>query len=187
VISSAHRRWIAINALLVTALINAVLNTGIAWLSAGGRTRIPLWSTPIVGGPSTLTDTAGTLFILPLITTIILSAAVQRELRRGRLDPLRCRGGLETLRLCLPPRSVPRGAVLGTICFALLAPPVLALLLATGFGNVSTGAFVGYRAIFGVVYGTLVTPLIAVLAIGSGIGGQSTPIPASSARQSIGS
>jgi len=180
--SSAHRRWIVINALLVTALINAVVNAGIAWLSAGGRSRIPLWATPIVGGPSTLTDTAGTLFILPLTTTIILTAVVQRELRRGRLDPLRCRGGLETLRVCLPPRSVARGAVLGAICFLLLAPAVLALLLATGFGDISTGAFVGYKAIFGVVYGTLVTPLIAVLAIGSGIGGEPGPLPAASAR-----
>src|SRR5437763_14758368 len=180
--SSAHRRWIAINALLVTALINAVVNAGIAWLSAGGRSRIPLWSPPFVGGPSTLTDTAGTLFILPLTTTIILTAVVRLELRRGRLEPLACRGGLETLRLCLPPRSVARGAVLGTICFVLLAPPVLAVLVATGFGDISTGAFVGYKAIFGVVYGTLVTPLIALLAIGSGIAGKPGPIPASYAQ-----
>lgn len=164
------------NALLVTAVINAVVNAGMAWLSAGGRSRIPLWSTPFVGGPSTLTDTAGTLFILPLITTIILTAVVRRELRRGRLDPLTCRGGIETLRLYLPPRPVGRGAVLGAICFVLLAPPVLALLLATGFGDISTGAFVVYKAIFGVLYGTLMTPLIAVLAIGSGVGRAPEPI-----------
>ena len=80
--SSAHRRWIVINALLVTALINAVVNAGIAWLSAGGRSRIPLWATPIVGGPSTLTDTAGTLFILPLTTTIIPDAIVAQRFYR---------------------------------------------------------------------------------------------------------
>lgn len=114
--TASHRRWIVINAILVTAVINAVLNGLIAWATAAGRSRIPLWSTPLVGGPSTVTDTVGTLFILPLTTTLILTAVVRLELRRGRLEPLRCRGGLETLRLYLPPNSLARGAALGTLC-----------------------------------------------------------------------
>jgi hypothetical protein len=180
--SASHRRWIVINAVAVTALVNAVVNGLIAWATAGGRSRIPLWSTPLVGGPSTVNDTAGTRFILPLTTTIILTAVVRQELRRGRLEPLRCRGGLETLRLYLPPKSLARGAVLGAMCFVLLAPPTLAVVLATDFGDISTRAFVVYKVIFGVVYGLLVTPLIAVLAIGSGGVGETAPPPPVNAR-----
>jgi hypothetical protein len=171
--TASHRRWIVINAILVTALINAVLNGLIAWATAAGRSRIPLWSTPLLGGPSTVTDTVGTLFILPLTTTLILTAVVRLELRRGRLEPLRCRGGLETLRLCLPPNSLARGAALGALCLVVLAPLAVAVVLAADFGDISTRAFVVYKVIFGVVLGLLVTPLIAVLAIGSG--GGSTP------------
>src|SRR5689334_13138377 len=135
--SASHRRWILINAILVTAEVNAVLGCLIACATAGGRSRIPPWSTPLVGAPSTVIDTAATLFILPLTTTIILSAVVRMELRRGRLEPLRCRGGLETLRLYLPPRSLARGAVLGALCFVLLAPPAVAVVLAADFGDIS--------------------------------------------------
>ena len=51
----------------------------------------------------------------------------------------------------------------------------LAVVLATDFGDISTRAFVVYKVIFGVVYGLLVTPLIAVLAIGSGGVGETAP------------
>ena len=165
--TNVHRRWIIVNAVIMTAVINAIVNAGIAWLSAIGRSRVPLWAAPLAGGPSTVTDTAGTLFLLPLFTTIILTAVIGLELRRGRLTPLRYRGGLETLRRVLPPKTVARGAALGAICFVLLAPPALALVIGLDFGDISVGAFVGYKAIFGVLYGLAVTPLIAVLAIGS--------------------
>ena len=57
------RRWVLLNALLVTAVINTVLNAGIAWLGIRGMDEVPLWDTRET---SLVTDTVGTLFLLLL-------------------------------------------------------------------------------------------------------------------------
>src|SRR6266852_97693 len=85
---ATHRRWILLNAIAITAVANLVINAAVAWISAAGRTHVPLWATPIIGGPSTITDTVGTLVVLPLITNLLVTTAVRRDLRHGRLTPL---------------------------------------------------------------------------------------------------
>ena len=45
----------------ITASDPAGTNAGIAWVSAMGTTGVPLWATPIIAGPSTITDTVGTV------------------------------------------------------------------------------------------------------------------------------
>ncbi len=42
-----HRRWILGNAVLGAAVVNLVVNAGIAWLSVRGRRTVPLWSLPL--------------------------------------------------------------------------------------------------------------------------------------------
>jgi hypothetical protein len=159
-----HRRWIVFNAVVVTAVMNVVLNSVIAWLSLGGRPSVPLWSVPLAGGPGILTDTIGTLFLLPLTTSLLCTTSVWHELRRGRLLPLRG-SDVWCAITRLPARRLPQGLVLGTLSALLLGPPLVLLMHALGVGDVSGQAFMIYKVSFAVGLGVLVTPLIAARAM----------------------
>lgn len=159
-----HRRWIVVNAVLVTAVVNLALNSAIAWLSVSGRRTVPLWSVPLVGGPSTLTDTIGTLFVLPMTTSLLCTTSVWHELRSRRLTPLRG-SDLWCAIARLPARRLRQGLVLGTLSVLLLGPPLVLLMYALGVGELSSQAFMVYKVSFAVGLGALVTPLIAARAM----------------------
>jgi hypothetical protein len=165
---AAHRRWILLNAIAITAAVNLVLNAGIAWLSAAGMSGIPVWATPIIGGPSTITDAVGTIFLLPLITTLLVTAAVRRDLSRGRLTPLYFTGSGPAIIRALPRNTARRGIALGAVCVAALAPAAVAILIATDPGDLSVANFVLYKATLGIALGALVTPAIALCAMACG-------------------
>lgn len=157
------RRWILVNAVAITAMVNLVVNAAVAWLTTIGVRRVPLWATPIVGGPSTIADTLGTLFVLPLVTCVLVSAAVRRDVRAGRLLPLE-RGRWRRLSH-LPVGAIQRGLVLGSICLAALSAPTVAVLLVVHLGNLSDAQFVLFKALFAVALGLVATPVIAVAAL----------------------
>jgi hypothetical protein len=150
---------------VITAFVNAALNGLIAWGSAAKEDSIDLWSAPLVGGPSTITDTVGTFFILPLVTTLLITTVVWHELKTGGLAPLRrsTEGGWLIGRL--PKTRLRRGVYFGALCAALFAPVAVVLLVATDFGDISRGSFVLYKVIFGVALGAIVTPVIAIAAL----------------------
>jgi hypothetical protein len=168
-LSPAQRRWIYVNALLVTAVINLLVNAGIAWLSSAGEHRVPLWSVPLVEKPSTVIDTVGTFFLLPLITCLLMTTAVRYEIGSGRLLPLESSGAARALLDRLPRTRFRRGAVLGALCVVALGPVAILVLSAIDFSGITTGQFVLYKAALGVVLGALVTPVIAMLAMADGV------------------
>jgi hypothetical protein len=161
--AAEHRRWLFINAVVITAFINAGLSALIAWGSAASEDDVPLWAAPLVGGPSTGVDTIGTLFILPFLTTVILTTVIWHELREGRLAPLtRPPSGVVAK---APPTRIRRGAYFGALCVAVLALPAVIVLAIVDPGDITVGHFVLYKAIFGVVLGAIVTPPIALTAL----------------------
>jgi hypothetical protein len=164
-LTSEHRRWLLLNALVITAFVNAALNGLIAWGSAAKEDSIHLWAAPLVGGPSTITDTVGTFFILPLVTTLLITTVIWHELKTGGLAPLRrsAEGGWLIGRL--PKTRLRRGIYFGALCVVLLAPVAVVLLVAIDFGDISVGSFVLYKVIFGVALGAIVTPVIAIAAL----------------------
>jgi hypothetical protein len=164
-LAAEHRRWLLVNAVVIAALINAALNALIAWGSAASEDEVPLWAAPLVGGPSTITDTVGTLFILPFLTTLAITTVAWHEMREGKLAPLVVDRSADRLLAQLPARRARRGAYFGVLCTVLLAPVAVVLLIAFDFGDISVGDFVLYKAIFGVVLGALVTPPIAIAAL----------------------
>jgi hypothetical protein len=160
-----HRRWLLINAVVIAAIVNGILNALIAWGSAASEDEIPLWAAPLVGGPSTIVDTVGTLFILPFLTTVIVTSVAWHEMREGKLAPLMIDRNADPLLARLPGRRARRGAYFGLLTVVLLAPVSVVLLIAFDFGDISVGDFVLYKAIFGVLLGLVVTPPIAVAAM----------------------
>jgi hypothetical protein len=160
---SEHRRWLLLNTIVISAVVNAILNALIAWGSAASEDEVPLWAVPLAEGPSLITDTIGTFFILPFLTTLVVTTAVWHELQEGRLAPLKRR--TEGLFAHLPRTRVRRGAYFGAITTLVLSPPAVLALVLRDPGDVSVGDFVLFKAIFGVVLGALVTPPIALAAM----------------------
>src|SRR5437763_1518036 len=107
-----NRRWVIVNALGVTAVINVVVNLGVAWLGTRGAHSVALWATPLKR-PSTIADTVGTTFVLPFMTTIFCTRAVQREIRTGRIPPLPHESDVRRFIGRLPRRVLPRALRIG--------------------------------------------------------------------------
>jgi hypothetical protein len=156
-----HRRWILINALLITAFVNLAINGLIAWFSIRSQHAVPIWGLPGPGKTNVMTDSLGTLFFLPFFTCATCTTAVWAQVRGGRLPRLEA--------LAVPRRlahgRLRRGAVLGAITAALLSPIVIAVLAVAQLGSMSPTEFVVYKMVLGVALGAAVTPVIAVLAL----------------------
>jgi hypothetical protein len=171
-----HRRWVVVNALLATALINLVVNGVFAWLFTRGQSDVPFWARPL-SETSTLGDTLGTIFVLPLVTGLLATTAVWIELRNGaltRVDPLEpYRGWLRRL----PPPRLRRAVAYGAIAFVLLAAPVAAVLALVDFGTLTCGQFIAFKVAFAIVLGALVTPLIAIVAMTDDVDSDPTAPP----------
>jgi hypothetical protein len=160
---SEHRRWLFLNTIVIAAVVNAALSALIAWISAANEDEIPLMAAPLIEGPSLITDTVGTFFILPFLTTLVITTVVWHELREGRVAPLSKRASGVLAKL--PRTRVRRGAYFGLITMLVLSAPAVIALVIRDPGDVSVGDFVLFKAIFGVILGALVTPPIALAAM----------------------
>jgi hypothetical protein len=165
VLSGDQRRFMFWHAIVGAAIVNAVLSALIAWLSVRNEDSVPRWAVPVLDKPSTIADTVGTFFILPLLTCLIFTAVARRELRHGRVTPLGWTWSPKSVLRRLPRGTFRRGVALGALCTAALAPPAVALIVILGVDDLSVGEFVTYKAVFGVILGLLVTPIVALWAL----------------------
>jgi hypothetical protein len=160
-IRADHRRFIFWHAIVGAAIVNATLSALIAWLSVRNEDSVPRWATPLVD-PSTIMDTLGTFFILPFLTCLIFTAVARRELRHGNVTPLGWNWSPDSVLRRLPQGTARRGVALGALCLAALGPPAVAIIVLLDVGDLSVGGFVGYKAVFGVLLGMFVTPIVAL-------------------------
>lgn len=163
-LTAAHRRFLIRDALIIAAIANAVLNAFFAWFFTLGEDEVPLIAAPLVEGPSVIVDTVATLFVLTFLTTLAITTAVWKEMREGHLTRVPHPPGSFADRL--PKTRLRRATVLGLLCMLALGPIVAAVLALLDYGDLSIGEFVTFKAIFGVLLGTLVTPPIAMIAFG---------------------
>jgi hypothetical protein len=164
-VSAEHKRWLLINAVLIAAVVNGALSALIAWGTAASEDEIPLWAIPLVEGPSVIADTVGTFFILPFLTTLIITSVVWHELREGGLEPLHLERTPGSFLARLPERRARRGAYFGLLSVVIFAPVAVVIVIALDYGDISVGEFVLFKAIFGIVLGLVVTPPIAIAAL----------------------
>jgi hypothetical protein len=161
-LTPAHKRFLVRDALLIAAVVNGVLNALIAWLFTFSEDEIPQAKAPLVGGPSVLVDTVATCFVLPFLTTLVITTVIWGEMRKGHLTKVaRVRGSIIER---LPKTRLRRATWVGLICLFVFGPLSAAGVLLFDYGDISVGEFVLYKAIFGIVLGAAVTPLIAMIA-----------------------
>jgi hypothetical protein len=160
-----NRRWLLVNALLVTAAINVIVNATIAWVGVRGQEKVSMWGVPLAE-TSVFWNVVGTLFLLPLITCVLTTTAIRRDVRRGTLVPLAWLLSVLPRLAALPRSRWGRGAAIGVLVTALLAPPLVFALVVSGSPNLSCRQFVACQTAFAVILGLLVAPPIALVAMG---------------------
>ena len=159
-----QRRWLILNGLVATAVINLVLNGVLARIAVGDHSSVPLWALPKLGHPSLGADTLGTFLLLPFGTCLGLTRAVRLARDKGHLRPVPPQVLGRWMRR-LPAGRAARGAVVGGTCFAILTPVALAFFAMDGLADVSRTSYVVYRVILCVLLGAVVSPLIALVAM----------------------
>jgi hypothetical protein len=158
-----HRQWILINSVLITAFVNIVINAGLAAMSARGH-RVAWWtSNPFK--TNLLYNTLGTLFFLPLLTTVGVASAVAKERVAGTLSAIEAPFGARWWSWICVPSPWRRGVRLGLITMAVLAPLDIAAVLLFGRGGADARHFVILQVLLAVVLGAIVAPLSALAAM----------------------
>lgn len=164
-ISAEQRRWIVVNSIVATAVVNLMLNALIAWLSVRGDDGgLELWSSKF-GESSMVADAIGTALILPLITCLITTALVRREIAAGKLAPIDPAAPRPSWLRSAPQPTLRRAIWFGAWTALIVAPVWVLLLIATGFEGLSPGEFALYKALVAVPLGIVVTPPIAYAAM----------------------
>ena len=161
-LTPAHRRFLWRDAVLIAAIANGVLNALFAWLFTLGEDEVPKATAPLVGGTSVLVDTVATCFVLPFLTTLVITTVIWGEMRKGHLT--RIPRAQSTLLDQLKHPRLRRATIVGLMCLFIFGPISAIGVLLFDYGDISVGAFVLYKMIFGIVLGAIVTPLIAMLA-----------------------
>ena len=161
---AAHRRWIFVKALLATAVFNLILNEATAWIGVQGQDEVQLWGAPLVE-TSIFWNMLGTLFLLPLITCVLVTTAIRRDIIVGSLSSLSWLRGIYPPLSALPSGRLRRGVTLGALAVIVLAPPLAIGLAIGGVAEVTTQQFVICQTVFAVALGALVTPVIALVAM----------------------
>lgn len=149
---------------MATAAINAIVNAAIAWLGVRGQETVPLWGVPLAE-TSIFWSLVGTLLLLPLITCVLTTTAVRRDVRLGSLASLSRLRSVHRWLAMLPPAPVRRGLAFGGIVVTALAPPLTLALVASGSPELSGERFIVCQTVFAVILGALVTPVIALCAM----------------------
>ncbi|HWC33458.1 MAG TPA: hypothetical protein VG650_01405 [Mycobacteriales bacterium] len=162
-VPEAHRRWILINSVLITAFANIAINVVAALIGARGHHVVWWSSNPFK--TSLLYNTLGTLFLLPLLTTLAVTRAVRREVADGVLESIGTPFASRLWTWVCVPTPGRRGLRFAVATFAALAPfDVLAVVL-FGRSGVDPFHFVAIQVLYAVLLGAVLTPLIALAAM----------------------
>jgi hypothetical protein len=158
-----HRQWILLNSVLITAFINIAINAVLAAASARGHHVA--WWTRNPFKTNLLYNTLGTLFFLPLLTTVGVSSAVAKERRAGTLAPIEAPFATRLWSWICVPSPWRRGVRFGAVTLAALAPLDVAAVMLFGREGAGPLHFVIAQVLLAVLLGAIVTPLIALAAM----------------------
>ena len=158
----AHRRYLLIEQGIVSAVFNLLLNGVIAWVMTRSLEAVPLWGTDV----SIAGDTIGTTFMLPFFTCLFVTRMAHGQVASGKLPPVRWRRDTHAALGRLPASTLPRALVLGLACLIAIAPIAVWALVALEVNDLGVWRFVAFKALFAAALAALVTPIVALGALG---------------------
>jgi hypothetical protein len=160
VVSSSPRTFLLLEQGVGSVVVNLPLNVAIAWLSFRGASEVPFW-----GSQSIAADTIATCFLLPLITTLIVTPLSRSRVRSGSVRPLDWTAGMRSTLGWLPSGTWWRGVAFGALATLVIAPVALIALRVLDVDAMRFGPFVAFKGAFAAALGVLVAPMVAGYAI----------------------
>jgi hypothetical protein len=151
--SAQHRRFLVVEEVMISTVVNFLLNAGIAWYLFRAKASVPMWGASSIGA-----DTLVTAFVLPVLTAIIASFIVGRAVANGKLLPIpyEAIGASRWLGW----RGWQRGVILGVASMAVVAAPLVLALTLAGLRALTPWHFVWFKGSFAAGLGAIVTPLL---------------------------
>lgn len=149
----AHRRFLIVDEVIVSTIVNFLLNAGIAWFLFHSARSVPFW-----GSSGIAADMLGTAFLMPLLTSVIAMWLVPWQVKRGVLPKIpeaHLRSSMWRRR-----PGYQRGALLGLVAMVVVAVPLIALFARVGPPQLPRTHFIWFKASFAAFVGALVTPLL---------------------------
>lgn len=159
-LSARHRRLLWLDQGIGSAVFNFLLNAGIAWLLFHSAEVVPLWGQSSIAG-----DTLATAFILPLLTSLIVSRMVAGQVAAGHIPPLAGPPGSRFLALLAGRGALGCGLLLGAAGMLAAATPVILWFQWAGPRALDLGAFLWFKASFAAALAAVVTPVIGLAAL----------------------
>lgn len=156
-----HRTYALRDQGIGAAVFNLLINGVIAYLMFRSLAAVPLWGAQGIAG-----DTIGTGFFLPFMTCLIVTPLTWRQVRRGALPAPSWTRVDHPMLARLPSRPAARGALLGLLGAVIAAPPAVLGLVVMGVDELDLWSFVAFKAIFSAILAAMVSPVIALAAIG---------------------
>ena len=161
-LATTPRQQFAVSQQVVPAIINALINGGIAWAMHRGKDAVALW-----GEAGYWTDLVATGVLLPGLTWMILHPLLRWQQRQGKAPAT---AGVPAPRL---QRGLPAGFWSGAAVCALLGGAIglLATGVLHGLGapSMSGGAYAVFTGLYGGMFPVLLQPAM-VFAIRRGAG-----------------
>lgn len=155
-----HVKYLLIEQSLIPGVLNLVINGAIAYLIFGINDVINIWGeSPNVG-----VDTIATFILLPLITTMIVTATTRKKVSSGKLAKIAYSTSISRILNYMPYSSFWRSVLFGLIGFV-AAICVLALLQLLEIRRVEAQTLVLLKSLYTMVLGATLTPVIAILAL----------------------
>lgn len=158
-LAASQRRFLIVEQSVVPFGINFLLNGAIAWASFRA-----VESVPFAGQSSIVGDTLVTSFLLPLLTCLIVTALLQKQLAGGKVAAFeqapRGVGAFLAAR-----GKLARGALLGLGAVVVVGVPTLLVLSAVGVDALAHDSFLWFKATYAGGLAALVQPAIAWLAL----------------------
>jgi hypothetical protein len=168
--SDAHRRFLVIDEIIISTVVNFLLNAGIAWFLFRSTT-VPFW-----GSSGIAADMLGTAFLMPLLTSLIARWLVPWQVNRGvlpKVPPAEIRTSAWRRR-----PGYQRGMLLGLVAMVVVAVPFIALFARLGPAQLTRAHFIWFKASFAAFVGALVTPLLGWWALVEASRPPTSPNPA---------
>ncbi len=150
-LSREHRRFLVVDQLIGAAVVNFVINAGLAWLLFRRSPSVAMYASPGIA-----IDTTVTALVLPLVTALVAAFVVRLRVGRGELPPLPLSATHDS---AWSRRStLRRGALLGVAAVVFAALPTVGAFALAGVGRLPLARFLWFKASFAAAVGMLVTP-----------------------------
>jgi hypothetical protein len=159
-LENRHRRYLFEQG-LGAVVVNIVINAAIAWLLFRSLQVVSLW-----GPQSIAIDTLATCVILPFLTCLIVTRMVKREVSRGRLPLAPWRRASHAALGRLPRNTLLRASAIAAGSVSVAAPLGIGVFVVLGITELGLWQFVAFKAFFAGALGGVVSPLVALCALG---------------------